>query len=91
MQTIMFGILGRVGATKVLGRRYSLRADDGSDVYYDVFEPNISEEEKLAREKEIGTASPITFFAIPGKLELIMNMQIVGVGLACANYSYCTR
>jgi len=67
VQTVMFGVLGRVGVTKVPGHRYSLRADDGSEVFYDVFEPNISEEEKLAREKKTGTASPITFFAVPGK------------------------
>ena len=67
MQTIMFGAVGRTSASVVKGERHSIVVVDGSTVYYDVYEPRISEEERQKREKESGTASPITFFVIPGK------------------------
>ena len=52
----------------ISGQRYFVMAEDGSKVSYDVFEPDISAEERASREKENETASPLTFFVVPGEL-----------------------
>ena len=64
---MFFGSFGHMFTPRITGTRHCVLAADGSTIYYDVYEPKLSESQRKTSEMSGGRVSPYTFFVVPGK------------------------
>ena len=70
VQTVVFG--AGVTRDQVEGERFCVVAADGSTIYYDVFEPDFSQDEQRCGQ----SVSLYTFFVVPGKLVYVQRQYL---------------